>query len=439
MIRHWSRPLSVLVVAQVLLGPPAFADDDVRDRFRPILIDEDDPRRRSDRTEEGHAGRFPPEQHIAAPPDVAFPPLDAETTIGGVTHKLVLAGNDEEPARINDTVLIHYTGWTSDGAMFDTTEIGGEPVRYSVGKMMPGLSQGLLHMVEGETRRMWIPQELAFDGRPGTPQGTVVFDVTLVSIEERGLLPPPDVAGVPDDALVLDSGLAYRVLEPGSGGESPSGDDAVRVHFTVFYTDGRLVDDTRQRAPASFTLDTTIPGFREALPLMVRGEKARLWIPEELANIGNPPLYEGMLVFDLELLEFCSRPVVPPDVSGIPPEATRTESGLAFKILQPGNGDRHPRLNDTIVVHFAGWTRDGTRFDSSYDQGGAGELVLNHKKPLGFNQALQMMVVGEKRRFWIPPELGYGEGEGRPQGMLIFEVELLEIKDRSIPAAPSRR
>jgi FKBP-type peptidyl-prolyl cis-trans isomerase len=420
MVGQLSRLLTALIVVQFLFSLPGAAQDREQRFVAPPRIDPDEPRKRPQR---------PPRQQIAAPPDVDSPPLDAGVTASGVIHKLIEAGTGEEPVRINDTITLHFTGWTTDGTMFDTTEFDGEPVRYTTSRMLRGLTEGLLEMVEGETRRLWIPQELAFDGQPDQPRGMVVFDVRLVSIEERGLLPPPDVVGIPEGAVILDSGLAYRILEPGTGDERPAGDDAVRVHFTAFYTDGRLIDDTRQREAVSFTLDNTIPAYREVLPLMVRGEKRRLWAPEEMANLNDPPTYEGMLVFDVELLDFRSKPEVPPDVSGIPPDAEQTETGLAYKVLRTGTGDRHPRPNDTVVVDYAGWTRDGKRFDSSYDHGVPGTFKLDHRKPLGWNQALQMMVVGEKRRIWVPEELSYAQVEGRPQGMLVFEVELLGIEE----------
>ena len=372
----------------------------------------------------------PPELVIAAPLDVAEPPLNGEWSPTGLVTKMIEAGNGDEPARINDTVTLHFTGWTAAGYMFDTTAQADEPTQYVVSKILPGLTEGLQMMFEGETRRMWIPQHLAFDGETGLPEGMVCFDVELISIDERGVLPPPDVDRIPENAITLDSGLAYRIIEPGDGEKHPGPEDAVQVHITAFRPDGRVIDDTRKRGlPTSFALDRTTLGFAEAIPMMVRGEQRRMWMPEELANLEEEPRYVGMLVFDVELIDFVEKPERPPDITGIPADAERTETGLAYRVLRPGTGDRHPAYNDTVVVDYAGWTVDGKRFDSSYDHGTVGKFKLDQNKPMGWNEAMQLMVVGEKCRIWIPQELAYGNVEGRPKGMLVFDVELLEIQE----------
>jgi peptidylprolyl isomerase len=435
-----SSTLLILIAAFALAPSPSLAQEKAEESeqstqkkqaekrrpgsgLRPILIDEwEEEMVRRLREEEAV-----PEQQIAPPPDVDVPPLDGKTASSGVVHKVIAPGTGEEPARINDSVSLHYTGWTTDGVMFDSTAISDETVQYRVANLLPGLAEAVLGMVEGETRRVWVPEELGFKGETGKPAGMLVFEVQLVSIDERGLAPPPDVAAVPGHATLLESGLAYRILEPGIGTERPAPEDAVSVNFTCFYADGRLIDDTHPRGPVGFSLENTIPGFSEALPMMVRGEKRRLWVPESMANLSDPPLYEGTIVFDVELLDFFKKMDVPPDVSGIPPDAERTESGLAYKILRPGTGDRRPKFKETVVVEYGGWTRDGKMFDSSYDHGAFGRFKLDESMPLGWNEALQMMVVGERRRIWIPEELAYGGAPDRPAGMLIFEVELREI------------
>ena len=115
----------------------------------------------------------------------------------------------------------------------------------------------------------------------------------------------------------------------------------------------------------------------------------------------------------------------PPDVAAPPADASRTPSGLASKVLQPGTGTRHPRPNSEVTVHYTGWTTDGKMFDSSVARGQPATFRLDGVIP-GWTQGLQMMVVGEKRRFWIPEELAYKDGGG-PQGTLVFDVELLKI------------
>lgn len=118
----------------------------------------------------------------------------------------------------------------------------------------------------------------------------------------------------------------------------------------------------------------------------------------------------------------------PPDVAAPPADAQRTPSGLASKVLQPGTGDRHPAATDTVQVHYTGWrAEDGEMFDSSVARGAPSSFPLNRVIP-GWTEGVQLMVVGEKRRFWIPGNLAYDGNPDRPQGMLVFDVELLAIR-----------
>jgi peptidylprolyl isomerase len=163
---------------------------------------------------------------------------------------------------------------------------------------------------------------------------------------------------------------------------------------------------------------------------MVKGEKRRLWIPAALAYKGRPGAPQGMLVFDVELIDFESPPQPPPvpsDVAGPPANAEKTASGLASRVLSKGSGSRHPEETSVVKVHYTGWTTDGESFDSSVARGRPATFPLN-KVIAGWTEGLQLMVEGEKRRLWIPEELAYKGRPGRPQGMLVFDVELLEIE-----------
>ncbi|HEX6462961.1 MAG TPA: FKBP-type peptidyl-prolyl cis-trans isomerase [Vicinamibacterales bacterium] len=116
----------------------------------------------------------------------------------------------------------------------------------------------------------------------------------------------------------------------------------------------------------------------------------------------------------------------PPDVAAPPADAIRTSGNLAYKVLKTGTGTRHPRPNSTVTVHYTGWTTDGKTFDSSVTRGQPGTFELDHVIP-GWTRGVQMMVEGEKRRFWIPASLAYEGQPGEPQGMLVFDIELIRI------------
>ena len=117
----------------------------------------------------------------------------------------------------------------------------------------------------------------------------------------------------------------------------------------------------------------------------------------------------------------------PPDVAAPPADAEKTASGLASKVLKPGTGTEHPTASSRVTVHYSGWTTDGKLFDSSVERGQPATFPLNGGIK-GWTEGVQLMVEGEQRRFWIPEALAYGGRPGRPQGMLVFDVELIRIE-----------
>ncbi|MGH8400208.1 MAG: FKBP-type peptidyl-prolyl cis-trans isomerase [Gammaproteobacteria bacterium] len=120
----------------------------------------------------------------------------------------------------------------------------------------------------------------------------------------------------------------------------------------------------------------------------------------------------------------------PADVSAPPATAQRLASGLAYQMVRPGTGDEHPTLDSIVLVNYTGWTTDGKMFDSSLTTGEPVQFPLG-RLIKGWQQGLPLMVAGEKMRFWIPAELAYGvhpTKPGAPAGMLVFDIELLQIR-----------
>jgi FKBP-type peptidyl-prolyl cis-trans isomerase len=257
----------------------------------------------------------------------------------------------------------------------------------------------------------------------------LVFTASLAFAQQTTLQvvpPPPDVAAVPSDAKKTPSGLASKVLQAGSGSAHPAQADLVTVHYTGWTTDGKMFDSSVSRGkPATFPLDRVIAGWTEGVQLMVAGEKRRFWIPEALAYKGQRDP-KGMLVFDVELISFTESPTqAPADVKKAPADAKRTASGLSYKVLKPGVGGRHPKADNSVTVHYSGWTTDGKLFDSSVTRGAPATFTLD-RVIAGWTEGVQLMVEGEKTRFWIPQDLAY-KGQSAPYGMLVFDVELVKI------------
>lgn len=241
------------------------------------------------------------QRQIPAPPDVASPPADAARTPSGLATRMIKAGTGAAHPAKEDLVTVHYTGWTTDGRMFDSSVARGETASFPLDRVIAGWTEGVQLMVAGETRRFWIPEALAYRGQR-EPKGMLVFDVELISFVAPPST-PPDVKTAPADAKRTPSGLAYKVLKAGPGSRHPGARSEVTVHYSGWTTDGKMFDSSVMRGePATFPLDSVIAGWTEGVQLMVEGEKTRFWIPEALAYKGQSPPY-GLLVFDVELLK----------------------------------------------------------------------------------------------------------------------------------------
>jgi FKBP-type peptidyl-prolyl cis-trans isomerase len=104
---------------------------------------------------------------------------------------------------------------------------------------------------------------------------------------------------------------------------------------------------------------------------------------------------------------------------------------MKVEVLRNGDGAQ-AKAGQNVSVHYTGWLTDGTKFDSSVDRGRPFEFPLGAGRVIqGWDQGVQGMQIGEKRRLTIPPEMGYGaRGAGAvipPHATLVFEVELLAL------------
>ncbi len=110
---------------------------------------------------------------------------------------------------------------------------------------------------------------------------------------------------------------------------------------------------------------------------------------------------------------------------------TTTESGLQYIVVEQGSGPR-PTAKSTVKVHYTGMLLDGTKFDSSLDRGEPAEFPVGGVIP-GWTEGLQLMSTGSTYKFFIPPDLAYGERGAppriEPNSALIFDVELIEVMD----------
>jgi FKBP-type peptidyl-prolyl cis-trans isomerase len=121
----------------------------------------------------------------ARPVRLATPPPNARRTHSGLSYQILRKGTGAARPIATSLVQVHYTGWTADGTMFDSSEARGLPPTFPVDGVMPGWTEGLQLMVVGEKARFWIPSRLAYGARPespGTPAGPLVCDLELLAI-----------------------------------------------------------------------------------------------------------------------------------------------------------------------------------------------------------------------------------------------------------------
>jgi FKBP-type peptidyl-prolyl cis-trans isomerase len=238
--------------------------------------------------------------------------------------------------------------------------------------------------------------------------------------------PPPDLNAPPADAQKSADGLISKQLVAGTDGAHPAATDLIHIRYAVWKaSDGSVIDYTRSEVPTFVDMSKLLPGMREMFAQMTPGEKRRAWIP---ASLGAGKIKEGdLFVVDGELVDVVHPPSAPADVAAPPADASKTPSGLAYKVLVPGTGTVHPRKRDKVLVHYSGWSTDGQMFDSSITRGEPMELSLDEVIP-GWTEGMQLMTEGEKVRFWIPQKLAYKGQAGKPAGMLVFDVELIRIR-----------
>jgi peptidylprolyl isomerase len=250
----------------------------------------------------------------APPSDVAAPPADARKTPSGLVSKVVARGSGTRHPGPNDCVKVHYTAWTRQGQLagsssqYETTT-ETIPALQCLRRMSPGIAEAVTAMVTGERRRIWIPQALAFPPDPTEEAPAraedLTYDLALVEIVSAPPT-PPSLRVPPKRANKTASGVAVQLLKKGTGKIHPATPGRVKLQLSGWTSAGVLFESTVTAGQAvSYGLDELIPGLREAIPLLVVGDRARIWVPAALAY-GEKPRRRGQpagnLIYDIEVL-----------------------------------------------------------------------------------------------------------------------------------------
>ena len=245
-----------------------------------------------------------------------------EETESGLQYYVVEEGPEEGASpSIDQTVQVFYEGRLTDGTVFDGNFDSGRPAIFGVGAVIPGWTQGLQLMSEGDEYIFYIPSRLGYgqSPKPGSqikPGDDLIFRVKLQKVfqpkpadeDAWNTYTPWDSSN--EDVQSTESGLEYVILESGDeSGSKPVPSDTVVVFYEGRFADtGEVFDSAYQRGePAMFQAGGVIPGWQEALSMMQPGDHWLVHVPSELGYgerghpAGIPPNTD--LDFEVELID----------------------------------------------------------------------------------------------------------------------------------------
>jgi peptidylprolyl isomerase len=369
-------------------------------------------------------------------------PADTEitTTKSGLKYSVLVPGNPGKHPKMGEAVRVHYTGWLTDGKMFDSSRTRGTPAEFVVGQVIPGWNEALQLMTAGARWKLTIPADLAYGERGSPPaipaNATLIFDVELLQVRSLPDFHAPDPAA----QKKTESGLKYEVVAEGKG-DPPAATDAFELKFAFWNTGGKLLDCSEKSGQTIKVRaeDLALPFMKEAVKILRPGGRLRLEVPPELcfgAKSPGPDLpANSTTVWELELLRVIHPLPLPAFALPDEEKAKTTASGLKYEVIEEGSGTP-PKLGDKVKVHYAGWLTDGTLFDSSFARGEETEFPLG-RVIKGWNEGLQLMKPGAVYRFTIPPSLAYGAQQAGPKippnSTLVFYIMLVKVGDGPAP------
>ncbi len=237
---------------------------------------------------------------------------DYETTENNLKY-YDLAVGDGPTAETGQLVTVEYTGWLTDGTMFDSSLTRNQPFSFILGikSVIPAWHEGVATMRVGGKRQLLIPPELAY-GESGAsnvipPNATLIMEIELVSIAPG---PPAEPTKVDEaDYVTTESDLRYYDLTVGEG-PTPQAGQQVSVQYTGWLTDGTMFDSSlSQGQPFSFIIgaNQVIPGWEQGIETMQVGGHRQLVVPPDLAygasGAGNVIPPNATLIFEIELLK----------------------------------------------------------------------------------------------------------------------------------------
>jgi peptidylprolyl isomerase len=236
------------------------------------------------------------------------------TTPSGLKYIMLKENKAGEQVTAGSKASVHYSGYFTNGKMFDSSVERNQPftLKVGVGQVIKGWDEGLTLLRKGEKAKMIIPYQLAY-GEQGRPpvipeKSDLIFDVEILDVQK--VVPPVlyDVKNL--EAKKTASGLIYYEVNRSASTNRALPGKTVKVHYSGYLADGKMFDSSVERGePIEFPLGQgqVIPGWEEGIALMNVGDKLRLVIPYNLAygEQGRAPIIPAKadLTFDVELID----------------------------------------------------------------------------------------------------------------------------------------
>jgi FKBP-type peptidyl-prolyl cis-trans isomerase len=246
---------------------------------------------------------------MAPPADVAAAPADARRAANGLATKVITRGQGKKHPQPNDCVKVRYIAWNRTGKLAGLSNRDGTSVTQCMRRASPGIADTLASMVVGEQRRAWIPESLAIapdaDDETPRPRGDLTYDLTLMGVISAPPT-PPQIQTPSVRAKKRPSGVAIERLKKGHGQDHPRAESQMTLELAGWTSTGVLFESTVMGGRTiNYSMGDLPAGLREALQQLVVGDRARIWIPADLAygakprNKGQPA---GNLVYEIELV-----------------------------------------------------------------------------------------------------------------------------------------
>ena len=212
-----------------------------------------------------------------------------------------------DAVKAGSRVKVHYTGWLTNGDIFDSSVVRKEPIEFGLNGVIKGWQEGIPGMKPGGIRRLKIPADLAYGNKqrgPIPPNSMLVFEVELLATSPKPEFPKLDAK---EWKKLGDAGLEIWDVKEGEG-EAVKPGGSVTVHYTGWLTSGKEFDSSFDDKAVSFPLKGVIQGWQEGIPGMKPGGIRRLKIPASL-GYGRDGTSDGSippnatLVFEVQLIK----------------------------------------------------------------------------------------------------------------------------------------